>query len=133
MMAAMALDTNTERPDIVEMLAYGRIGLGLALMTAPSLAAASYLGRRSAHPTVKFVNRLFGGRDVALGVWALSTRDDKAARRTAVAVGAACDAWDAIAMLSAKEGMPKLGRAIAIATAASAAGAGLMALRDLPA
>ena len=41
--------------------------------------------------------RLAGGRDIALGVHALSVRDDRAALREASVLAAAVDAGDAIA------------------------------------
>jgi hypothetical protein len=123
----MATEMDTAK--LAEQIAYGRIGLGLALMLAPGLAGRGYIGRRAGEPTVRLVNRLFGGRDVALGVWLLSSRDDKAAFRTAVAVGVACDAWDAVATLTTKDALPKMGRAMTAMTATGAAVAGALALR----
>jgi hypothetical protein len=123
----MATEMDTAK--LAEQIAYGRIGLGLALMLAPGLAGRGYIGRRAGEPTVRLVNRLFGGRDVALGVWLLSSRDDKAAFRTAVAVGMACDAWDAVATLTTKDALPKMGRAMTAMTATGAAVAGALALR----
>jgi hypothetical protein len=125
----MATEMDTAK--LAEQIAYGRIGLGIALMVAPSLAGRSYMGRRAGEPTVRLVNRLFGGRDVALGVWVLASRGDRSAFRTAVAVGVACDAWDAVATLTTKDALPKVGRAMTFMTALGAAGAGAVALRDI--
>ena len=124
----MATEMDTTK--LAESIAYGRIGLGLALMVAPTIAGRGYIGRRAGEPTVRLVNRLFGGRDVALGVWLLASRNDKAAFRTAVAVGAACDAWDAVAVLTTKDALPKAGRAMTFMTALGAAATGAFALRD---
>src|SRR5436309_8557007 len=115
----MATELDTAK--LAEQIAYGRIGLGIALMLAPTLAGRGYIGKRAGDPTVRLVNRLFGGRDVALGVWLLASRRDKDAFRTAVAVGAACDAWDAIATLTTKDALPKVGQAMTAMTAIGAA------------
>jgi hypothetical protein len=127
MMTTMATELDTAK--LAEQIAYGRIGLGLALMIAPGLAGRGYIGRRAGEPTVRLVNRLFGGRDVALGVWLLASRRDKDAFRTAVAVGAACDAWDGVATLTTKDALPRLGRFMTATTAFGAAAAGALALR----
>ena len=129
MIRPMATATDTTK--LAESIAYGRIGLGLALMTAPTLAGRGYMGRRAGEPSVRLVNRLFGGRDVALGVWLLASRQDKAAFRTAVAVGVACDAWDAVATLTTKDALPRVGRVLTAMTALGAAATGAVALRDL--
>lgn len=123
----MATELDTAK--LAEQIAFGRIGLGIALMAAPTLAARGYMGRRASEPSVRFLNRLFGGRDVALGVWLLASRQDKAAFRTAVAVGVACDAWDAVATLTTKDALPRFGRAMTAMTATGAAIAGALALR----
>jgi hypothetical protein len=111
----------TQQVDPLTVLTYGRIGLGLALMAAPSATSLGYLGRSASHPTVKFVNRVFGGRDVALGAWALLARDDKRAYRQAITVGAACDAWDALAALSSRDGIPRWAKPLVFTTAVAAA------------
>jgi len=126
-MRPMATEMDTAK--LAEQIAFGRIGLGIALMVAPTLAGRGYMGRRAGEPAVRLVNRLFGGRDVALGVWLLSSRNDKAAFRTAVAVGVACDAWDAVATLTTKDALPKVGRVMTAMTAMGAAAAGALALR----
>jgi hypothetical protein len=128
----MAIQTQRQ-VDPLEILAFGRIGLGLALMAAPGAASLGYLGRAASHPTVKFVNRVFGGRDVALGAWALMTRDDKAAYRQAVAVGVACDAWDAFTIITSRDGIPRWAKPLAFSTAVAAAVTGAVGWRQLEA
>mgnify|MGYP000008680331 CR=1 FL=1 len=117
--------------ELAEAVAYGRIAFGLALMAVPSLTSMGYLGREASRPSVRFLNRLFGGRDVALGLWAVLSREDKAAFRQAVAVGAACDAWDAVATAITPGGVPRFGKPMMIAVAAGAAAVGAMAVRQL--
>jgi hypothetical protein len=119
------------RPDLAESLAYGRIALGLALMLAPGAAAFGYMGRDAARPSVRFVNRLFGGRDVALGAWLLMSRGNKDAMRQAMAAGIACDAWDAVSALTTKGALPKLGKPLVAMTATGAAIMGAVALSEL--
>jgi hypothetical protein len=100
-------------------------------MLAPSVASVGYLGRSASHPTVKFLNRVFGGRDVALGVWYLMSRGDPERERQALTAGIACDTWDAIAAARSGDGMPRWAKPMVLSTALGAAGAGIAALRSV--
>jgi hypothetical protein len=124
----MAIPTE-ERPDVGQMLAIGRIGLGAALMFFPTLASAGYMGKAASHPSVRVLNRLFGARDVALGAWYLLAQGNREQERQALTAGVACDAWDALTAARAGEGLPRWGRPMVVATALGAAAAGASALR----
>jgi hypothetical protein len=119
--------------DMVETLALGRIAIGIALMATPSLTAFGYLGREASRPSVRFLNRIFGGRDVALGAWLLLSRGNKEAYRQAVMAGMACDAWDAVAALTTKGAIPRFGKPITAAVAGGAVAIAAMALREMDA
>jgi hypothetical protein len=93
------------RRRIPHVIALGRIAFGLGLMASPSASAAAYLGAEAKRPSVRFVNRAFGGRDLALGIVLLQAlRDERPEAVTrALLLGAGCDAWDAIAALRSRE------------------------------
>lgn len=87
------------------MIALGRIAFGLGLMATPAASAAVYLGAEARRPSVRFMSRVFGGRDLALGIVLLQAlREDRPEAVTrALLLGAGCDAWDAIAALRSRE------------------------------
>ena len=78
-----------------------------------------YLGAEAKRPSVRFMSRIFGGRDLALGLVLLQAlRDDRPeAVTSALLLGAGCDAWDAVAALRGRE-LPIWGR-IVVATLGS--------------
>ncbi|HLI75006.1 MAG TPA: hypothetical protein VKU86_14090 [Acidimicrobiales bacterium] len=116
------------RQRLPEMLAGLRVAFGLALMVAPSFAAAPYLGAEARRPSVRFTSRLFGVRDAALGVAVLSARrrgrEDEVTR--ALWLSAACDAFDATAAFRRRE-LSWWGRLLVGTTALAAAGLGAAA------
>ena len=74
-----------------------------------------------------YLGRLFGVRDVALGIGAMTTTGET--RRLWWQLGVACDLADAAAgVLGLRAGLPKRGGALATLTALSAAGMGLAVL-----
>lgn len=116
------------RQRLPEVLSGVRILFGLALMFMPSIAAAPYLGAEARRPTVRFTSRVFGVRDVALGVAVLSARrrgrDDDLTR--ALWLSAACDAFDATAALRRRE-LSWWGRLLVGTSGLAAAGLGAAA------
>jgi len=93
------------RSRIPRLIALGRIAFGLGLMVSPAAGAAAYLGAEANRPSVRFMSRIFGGRDLALGIVLLQAlREDRPeAVSQALLLGAGCDAWDAIAALRSRE------------------------------
>src|SRR5580704_16099662 len=87
------------------VIALGRITFGLGLMAAPAAGSAVYLGAEANRPSVRFMSRVFGGRDLALGIVLLQAlREDKPeAVNRALLLGAGCDAWDALSALRSRE------------------------------
>jgi hypothetical protein len=110
------------------LIATSRIFFGFALMLLPSLTARPYLGAEARRPSVRYTSRVFGVRDVALGVAVLDARrngrPDAAAR--ALWMGAACDAFDAAAALRGRE-LSAWGRLLVGTTGIIAAGLGASA------
>ena len=89
------------RGTVPYVIALGRIIFGAGLMAAPSLGARAYLGSDASRPSVRFMSRIFGVRDLALGVVLLRAlreeRPEEVSR--ALWLGAGCDAWDATTAL----------------------------------
>jgi len=109
-------------------LSLGRIILGAAALAKPDLAAGA-LQVDGADPQVRFIARLFGSREVAVGALTLLTRG-RAQHRTTLGLGVLIDGADvAAAALAAKEGALSRSGALTFGgVAASAAGTGLLAL-----
>jgi hypothetical protein len=118
-------------PDLVDSLAYGRIGLGAALILAPALIGRTYLGREASRPVVRFLLRVFGIRDLVLGALTLSTKGDKEMARRVIVAGIACDSIDALSAYLAADGLPRWGRRLVLLAATSAAAGGGVALSQL--
>lgn len=113
--------------DNATTLALGRIALGTASWAAPRLAArAMMLGSTDAQSS--FLVRLFGARDLALGVVTLLAAPE--ARPVLLKVGIAVDASDAAAAALAARGgaLRPLPAAVIAGTAGAAVVTGLAAL-----
>jgi hypothetical protein len=127
------MDPTRDPVALAEQIAYGRIGFGLAFMAAPGRVARSFAGADASRPTFRFMGRVFGGRDVALGLWAVLSRGDDAAFRRAVAVGAACDAWDTVAALGTPAGVSRFAKPVIVGLGVGAVVVGALAVRELQA
>ena len=76
-------------------LAAARVALGGVAVAAPALGVALFRLDGPGNPQLPYMTRLFGGREIALGVAALVTRGS--AQRNLVLLGIAVDAVDAAA------------------------------------
>lgn len=96
----LLLGTSTER-DGTTRIAVVRIVVGtLGLLANRPVQRAFGLPARHDTPTARALARLFGVRNVALGVWALSVRDDSAdVRRRCYELNAAVDVADVAVLL----------------------------------
>lgn len=102
-----------------------RLGLGAAAWLAPATLARVF-GLSPDDPSLPFLLRLFGARDVALGAL-LQAADGDEARRV-VEVGIAVDVADSAAgLLAAASGkVPRPAALLAASVAAGAAGLGVL-------
>ncbi len=93
------------RRSISYQIALGRILFGVGLAAAPATVARAYLGAEARRPSMRYMNRIFGGRDVALGVVLLQALREGRRERVnrALLLGAGCDAWDAVAAVRSRE------------------------------
>ena len=109
-------------------LAAGRIAIGAFTWVAPQPAAKVF--GLEADPKFGYIARLFGARDVALGVGVLTTSGD--AHRSWLQLGLACDGLDTVAaMLGERDGSMRP-QAAALAGGAAVTGAilGVLALQQ---
>jgi hypothetical protein len=117
-------------------VAAGRVGLGLAALTWPSVPARPWVGTSADDLTARVFGRALGARDLAMGLGALAALRRPGAgpeaARVWVAAGALSDALDVVASLSAWRELPRTGRwlvAVSAGGAALAGAAGALAMR----
>jgi hypothetical protein len=108
-------------------IALTRIGAGALTYANPPLAAKLF-GLRNAEQSSTYTARLFGSRDIALGLAVLSP--NPAARKNALRLGVLVDACDTVAgLMDQKEGkLTPAGAAVLIGGAAAFAVMGVLAL-----
>jgi hypothetical protein len=92
---------------LARLVAWGRIGIGVGAVVAPSLSARPWIGADAGTPGSRLLARAMGGRDLALGLGALrglglSDRET----RPWVALGGMADAVDALATVLAFGSLP---------------------------
>lgn len=116
---------------ITNVLSLTRAAVGVTVWTDPVRGARAFgLGDVAVDPSAAFIGRLFGARDLALGVTA--RHPDPALRRAAITVGMAVDSADVVAgLLALCKGAPKLGVLIGAGGAATLVALGALALREL--
>jgi len=104
------MDATTSRP-LARLLAWGRIGIGIGAVVAPSLSARPWIGADAGAQGSRLLARAMGGRDLALGIGALrglGLSDGEA--RPWVALGGMADAVDAVATVLAFGSLPRRSR-----------------------
>ncbi len=124
--------TSTDIPALLRRgalgVAAGRVALGLVALARPAVPSRPWVGAGSDDLTARVFGRALGGRDLALGLGALSAlaRADAepAAASAWVAAGALSDSLDVAASLAAWSELPRIGRLLVAASAAGAALAG---------
>src|SRR4051795_1418895 len=109
-------------------LSLGRIAVGAAALANPQAAARIFQLNAVSNPQVPYVTRLFGSREIALGVATLATSGK--AHKTLVGLGILVDAADAgTGYLAMQDGsVPRKTAMTLIVPAVGAVGSGLMGL-----
>jgi hypothetical protein len=74
-------------------LSLGRIAIGTVALANPNLAAKAFQLDASANPQLSYVTRLFGSREIAIGLVTVLARGSS--RRNLVVAGILIDAADA--------------------------------------
>src|SRR5438309_17810 len=107
----------------IRSLAGLRVAVGTSAWATPRLTGKAFGLDSDANPQSPYLARLFGIRDVALGVGALTSTGE--ARRKWLMLGAMCDVADAAAGILAGRGgyLPRV--ATVLVTGIALAGAGL--------
>jgi hypothetical protein len=116
---------------VARLQAVTRAGLGAALLAAPRLTGAAWIGRTGLRPSVRVVIAGLGARDVGLGLgtsWALT---QGAGVRPWIAAGALADATDAIATIRHRSHLPTVAVAGITLMAGGSAALGLWLQREL--
>ena len=119
-----------EPDQTIRSLAMLRMAVGTSAWATPRLAGKAFGLDAEGNPQSPYLARLFGIRDIALGVGALSTTGE--ARRQWLTLGVMCDAADAAAGIFAGRAgyLPKVPTALVTGVALAAAGLGLAALAN---
>ncbi|MBB5916794.1 hypothetical protein BJY24_005706 [Nocardia transvalensis] len=108
------------------LLIAGRLSLGAALMIAPRTIARPWVTDTD-HPTVRYLLRIIGGREVAMAVSLLAVEPAQHTnRKRLLTLDAAFDLWDALIAISARPALPGPRRPLAIAAALSWATLGIL-------
>jgi hypothetical protein len=119
-----------ETDQTIKNLATLRLAVGASAWATPRLAGKAFGLDAAGNPQSPYLARLFGIRDIALGVGTLSTTGE--ARRQWLTLGVICDAADAAAGIFAGRGgyLPKVPTVLVTGVALAAAGMGLAALAN---
>ncbi|MGB0099377.1 MAG: DUF4267 domain-containing protein [Nocardioides sp.] len=109
-------------------LSLGRIAVGAVAVANPAMAAKTFQLDAVTNPQVPYVLRLFGAREIALGIVTLLVSGKT--RRAVIGVGVAVDAADAATgYLALQDGTVSKKTAFTLMLpAAGAVGSGLLAL-----
>ncbi len=109
-------------------IALARVGLGLVALVDPELVARPWVGEGAGGDGPAVLGRALGGRDLALGLGALSAAGDPQRLSAWVLAGGLADAVDATITIAFYRRLPRRGRALVLAAAGGAAiGAALCA------
>lgn len=117
---------------VARLLAFGRIGVGLGLLAAPTAVAKRWGGPVAADPGAKVFLRALGGRDLLLGVGAMKALGEgDGAAEDWVRAAAFADVTDAVATTVALRHLPSPSKWLTVALAGGAAALGFRTARDL--
>ena len=109
------------------MLARGRIIMGLAMLILPGVMLRILFGRQSSTSTARVMARMFGAREVALGVGTVTSVKEHTQDAEWASASAVADAVDGLAM-AFSPGVPMRSRPAALVGVTSAV-LGLQAAR----
>jgi len=114
----------------IRSLAGIRVAIGTSAWATPRLAGKAFGLDADGNPQSPYLARLFGVRDIALGIGTLTTTGES--QRRWLALGMLCDAADAAAgVLAGRAGyLPKVPTVLVTGVALLAAGLGAAALAN---
>jgi hypothetical protein len=111
-------------------LAYGRIAIGALSLLSPSLTSRMFLLDPKANPQLSYMGRMFGSRELAIGLLTLTSSGET--RRRLVQLGVAIDGADAYTGIAtaASGSVPKKTGLLLTAVAAAAIATGVLELQE---
>lgn len=110
-------------------IARGRIVMGLAMLVLPGVVLRLLFGRHASTPTARVLARMFGAREVVLGVGTVTSVKERTQDAEWVGACAVADAVDGLAM-AFSPGVPRRSRPGALVGAVAAV-LGMQAARQL--
>jgi len=113
---------------IVLVIARGRIVMGLAMLLVPSIVLRLMLGREASTRPSRVMARMFGAREVVLGVGTITSVKERTQDAEWVSASAVADAVDGLVM-AFSPGVPRRSRPAAL-VGAGAAVFGMLAARS---
>ena len=111
----------------VLVIARGRIVMGLAMLLVPSIMLRVMFGRDASTRTARVMARMFGAREVVLGVGTITSVKERTQDAEWVSASAVADAVDGLVM-AFSPGVPRRSRPAAL-LGGSAAVVGMLAAR----
>jgi hypothetical protein len=117
----VAASSDLRRERAVQVLASGRIILGVVAFVAPTLPARPWVGTDAARSSTRTLARALGARDVALGLGTLLAQRHRSPVRGWLEASALADAGDVAATIAGWGSRPRLGRLAVLAAAAGGA------------
>ena len=109
--------------------ARGRIVTGLAMLILPGVMLRILFGRHASTPSARVLARMFGAREVVLGVGTITSVKERTLDAEWVSASAVADAVDGLAM-AFSPGVPRRSRPVALVGTAAAL-LGIQAARKL--
>ncbi len=123
-----------ENRQLARQIALGRIGIGLTALLTTKLFGLIFAGREAAEdPVTRMAARLFGIRDVALGLALIDALDNGQPVKRLIQLGMMCDLTDVLAVTAGIRALPWRGRFLGLALAGGFAAMGAKALAPTPA
>lgn len=107
-----------------------RVGIGIAMLLAPSRVGRTFLGSEAARPATRMVVRMVGARDLLLGLGLWRAANGGRSTKSWLAYTAIADGADAAAVLGSWRALPRVARSpMLLLAAGSAAAGGLLSAR----
>ena len=117
--------------DQVRVLGMARAVIGGAMVLAPATSMRVWIGADRKTSGARFLTRAFGAREIAIGVGTVLAVDHDAPVRGWLEAGVLVDTFDAATTLLAYRRLPRVGRTLVAAGAATAAVMGARLARQL--
>src|SRR5258705_11730314 len=108
----------------VLVIARGRIVMGLAMLLVPSIMLRVMFGRDGSTRTARVMARMFGAREVVLGVGTITSVKEKTQDAEGVSASAVADAVDGL-VRAFSPGVPRRSRPAALIVGSAWGGGGV--------